>query len=379
MENNEQEPKTEPRKPVSMDGMLEELRSVLSELGRAPEAGPPPLEEPINSPPPMTLPLSPPESKPASPIPLNDTPSDADFWKGNVLGWPSSIPEPVPQPEPPAPPPPSAYEKPALEGKPFSLDTPFISNNHFLDEQAPSREELPPPPRKKAEASESEIVADPWAFHDTIPEPPEAPKMSPPPSMPPAPPPMNAPEFAVDPFTVQPIEEPKPPAVTFSPAQLPAVELPEIPIPGTRLERENPAPPLEKTVDPFNIAREELKPPGLVQIACMVAPGEQKSGQQFVSKLRESGEKSKTKIKIEPVLTGELPDGELDVTSLVKSAALSGADTIFIIASRQDLDRYKEKLPGFARGGLKARLVSLEQVALRTLYADILIELERTK
>ncbi len=173
------------------------------------------------------------------------------------------------------------------------------------------------------------------------------------------------------------------PAMEFEPA-LPVVESekprePEFPIPGTLTSPVQSTPPKDNTDDPLNLKGTELKPQGLVQIACLIPEGQERQGQQFVSKLKELGEKSKARLKIEPVFVSSWSEGQVDMTAWGKSATLSGADIMFILSFKKDIGQFKAQPPVAMGKNVKTRVVAVEQLGLRTLYADIMIELERGK
>ena len=322
MENHDQKPIPDPLKNVSMDGMLNELRNVLAGLGQSEPMPPPPQDETPLAPPPVMTP--PPASAPdPKEPPPGEMASDADFWRGNVLGWPTGPEMQAPPPSPPPPPvemppiqepAPISYEKPALEGRPFSLDTPFINPGPLPEELGQE------PPPMEIERSGRDVP--------------------------------------------EPAEEPDPEPFA-------------IPIPGTLSQEIRLKVPSQKADDPLNLEKAELKPPGLVQIACLFPEGQDRQGQQFVAKLRELGEKSKFHLKIDPVFVSGWAEGKVDLVAWTKSATLSGADIMFILAFKKDFDQFRGAMTTALQGAVKTRIIAVEQLALRTLYADILIEFER--
>jgi hypothetical protein len=56
---------------------------------------------------------------------------------------------------------------------------------------------------------------------------------------------------------------------------------------------------------------------------------------------------------------------------------LAGADAMFVLAPKKDQDNFKNIIRDAAAAGVSGRLVLLEHVGLRTLYADILVQLRR--
>ena len=83
--------------PRSPHHVLDELKSVLSNLGQHTEPVAP--IEPVKETPPPPKPIVANSSSTAASAPA----SDADFWSGNVLGWPSGtdVVKKEPMPEPP--------------------------------------------------------------------------------------------------------------------------------------------------------------------------------------------------------------------------------------------------------------------------------------
>jgi hypothetical protein len=326
----------------------------------------------------MPPPISavPPPLPPSPPTVIqNNAASDADFWSGNVLGWPSG-PEPQSKPvEPPPPPvsnpPPSfgdrafaldpipesepqpmgapepAYEKPALEGGPFSLDTPFMNLNG-LDGNVPAPlPPLDPPP----EVIKKDIPMPMWDVDEVV-------KSAP---LPPPDQPLG---------TLPPVELPIVPPMPGIPSDQ------AIPIPMTVTDRE------QSPVKPRNDAEldlngTELKPAGFIQIACMFPDGLEKDGQQFVGKLRELADKSKARLKLNTVFVNAWGADNINTVAWIKSATLSGADILFILAFKKEMDLFKNIQSDPTGKGIKIRVVNVEQLGLRALYADILIELER--
>ncbi len=356
-----EEPKPEPGAPRSPHHVLEELKSVLSNLGQTVEQ-PPALE-----PPPAFEP--PPEKNTAEPTPIfsnektQQSPpiqpppaSDADFWSGNVLGWPAgteptfkdSLPSSLEAPPVTLAPP--AFEDPVTTAESFPKE--FLEDSIPLPPAAPPAPlftepveipDAPPPmPFNDAEAaSRSDIVM--------APEPPESP-----------PPVFQINLSAPDPATEQHVED-------FSPL---------FPIPRTVDEIETQSRGLGDDVLVPKGA-ETAKPKNLTQLACFFPDGQEKIGQQFVNQLREVSGRYNPSWLIEPVLISSWSSDNIDVTGWKKSAELSGADVIFILAARQDLAHFPTAPAVGFPSEIPVRVVAMEHVPLRTLYNDVLIELKR--
>ncbi|MCG3204527.1 MAG: hypothetical protein KCHDKBKB_01242 [Elusimicrobia bacterium] len=403
MENQEQDQQPNPSKKAGVDGMIEELRSVLEGLGRA--TPPPSPQNP--SVPSSAVPEGQSNPSVSNSPPSNGSPSDADFWKGNVLGWPSAPPSP----------PTSKYEKPALEGEPFSLDTPFLSNRAAFPNSPSSPSPVPPPPKPPVTSIPPQLpVADTPPIsnapaHPLSPEPPPRdldPFMIP--DIPLSPPPSPRSVSAALPATPAPVEDwptpPEPPATQMppilfkepepadpfsannnspqslevSPNSVPAEESAESPIPIPQTLTIKPVPAIEsenKPEDPLNLNQAELKPTGLIQIACFFPEGQERQAKQFSDKLSEMGKKSKSNMMFEFVFISAWDLKSLDLNAWKKSATLSGADILFVLSFKKDLNLFRGLTLETAPGNLKSRLVTMEQLSMRALYMDILIELER--
>lgn len=403
-ENNGSAKKEDPK----FDGVLDELRSVLSGLGRTPPAPEPapqaaPFGDAINDAEHRSVPA--PDKSPSSGEPLA---SDADFWNGNVLGWPSNADADLPEP-------------PAMKQAPVE---PSPSDNGFLREDAAENgftrmeeRESPEPvvpaarePDRPPAAEEPNIFVpvdpDPaapevWALNaeEIIPSAPPAPDAAVPPSPPltPMADPWLHPGLGVDAPAIEsalPVSEiarPEPilpPATEFAaPMNEPPVEAPapavkpaadfefELPIPGTIETREKP---VADASPHLELDGTELKPDDLVQIACIYPQGQEKAGQAFVNKLREAAEKMRRPMTVQAVfVSGWTPD-KIDPAAWAKSASLSGADAIFVLTFRASANLFRD-LASAMKGGPRSRVVMLEQVNFPTLYADILVELRRSR
>src|SRR5207302_2003797 len=99
--------------------------------------------------------------------------------------------------------------------------------------------------------------------------------------------------------------------------------------------------PVKKADDSLNLNETELKPKGLIQIACLYPEGEEGQAQQFVGKLRDVAEKSKGRLKIEPVFLSGWTEGKVDLPAWIKSATLSGADIMFILSFKKDFEQLR--------------------------------------
>jgi hypothetical protein len=122
----------------------------------------------------------------------------------------------------------------------------------------------------------------------------------------------------------------------------------------------------------------DLKPKGFVQIACIFPKKQEKLGQAFVTKLKETGEKSKKVVNIQAVFVHPWSSDKIDIAAWKKSAVLSGADTMFILVSKANAASLKAIGNG-PMNEIKSRIVFLEHIPMKTLYADIIVDFQRGK
>ncbi len=294
------------------------------------------------TPPPFVPPSPPPQPEPVKPEP----PANPFLAYGDRAFAMDPTVEPT-QSSPPPPPTPS-FEKPALEGRPFSLDTPFLNANEAV--------RVPDPPPSAFEEPLEIIQKDlpsTWDVDEVV-------------KSAPVPPP-DRPLGSVPPLDLS--------------APVPVPELPQdqqtpIPIPST-VSDEKKSPLKAKREEELELDGTELKPAGFIQVACMFPDGQEKESQQFFSKLRDVAEKSKSRLKLNMVFVNAWNSENMNPAAWVKSAKLSGADILFVLAFKKDLEHFKN-LPNDPTGkNVKVRVVAVENFAMRALYADILIELER--
>lgn len=365
MENQELNPTPDSTEQAPMDGLFDELRNALSGLGQSTVTSPTPPEQSVILPAPEE-PSNPITFQPSSEV-SNGASTDSDFWSGNVLGWPTTSPaeEPI------------SYEKPALEGEAFSLDTPFLKQDPLVD-QPLLQEPLTPEPG---------FLEDPFAPITGFPQAPLAPEpiQIASPEAPVEVPSETFPETASDqifstPETAQDLSvgdlSVVDPSAGGSSVEEQPVESP-IPIPTTLSIDTPPAGPPPPSEDPLNLEDTRLKPAGLVQLACFFPEGRERQARQFTEKLKDLGGKLKSPIKLEEVFVSAWSEGKPDVAGWKKSSSLSGADVMFILIPKKDLDIFKKLVAESEKGGVRIRLVSLEHLMLRTLYPDIMMELER--
>jgi hypothetical protein len=148
----------------------------------------------------------------------------------------------------------------------------------------------------------------------------------------------------------------------------------QVPIPET-LDRR---PSRQETIEPdeLGLEQENIKPKDVIQIACIFPEGQEKQGQTFVSKLKEVGEKAKIPLTIQAVFVHPWSANAVDIVAWKKSAILSGSDIMFVISTKAAMEPFRGA--GLQAGDrLHSRLVLVEHISMPTLYADILVELQR--
>jgi len=430
------------KEEVSFDGVVNELRNVLSGLGsvapafesHAAPAPAPAFNDPF-APPDFRGPVAeneflkaaPPvngaangapkaaNGKPhAAPAPSEPLASDADFWNGNVLNWPSngdadladatSIGAASTQPAPsdngflredavengfaamPAPAE-SDFDKIAADGAMFLPPVPEpiekspeawplvkdVDDVIPAPPLAPAALPVTPPPAPPAEMPS----ADPWMRSgfglDSAPSEPAQPVS--PPSAPAA----RVPEFVIEPAasTHAAFETDLAPAPAAPAPVRPAADFEfELPIPGTKETRD--APSLDSGPH-LDLDGTEMKPRDLIQVACVYPDGQEKAGQTFVTKLREAAEKLRLPMTIQAVFVSSWAPDKIEPHAWGKSASLSGADVMFVLAFRASGNLFRNLGEVAVKGGPKSRLVLLEQINFPTLYADVLVELRRAR
>lgn len=145
------------------------------------------------------------------------------------------------------------------------------------------------------------------------------------------------------------------------------------PIPGTRE-----APDIAPVEAPdLDLDVTEAKPENLIQIACLFPEGEEKKGQAFVTRLREAAARLKKPLTVQAVFLHNWSADAVNVTAWAKSASLSGADAVFVIAPKASVPLFASLRAEAAATGAVGRVLAAEQIASPALYADILVEIKR--
>jgi hypothetical protein len=146
-----------------------------------------------------------------------------------------------------------------------------------------------------------------------------------------------------------------------------------VPLPGTITERPNAMSP-----EKLDLEGKDVKPKNLLQVACVFPAGCEKLGQQFVMRLKDFGNRVRKAVTVQAVFVQAWKQESLDLIAWSKSAMLSGADVLYVIAPRKDRELF-QKMDTPAKDGVPMRLLYLEQTELRTLYADLLVEAQRRR
>jgi len=114
---------------------------------------------------------------------------------------------------------------------------------------------------------------------------------------------------------------------------------------------------------------------GSISIACIFPNGHEREGQDFVRQLRGAGGKGAKPVSIDAVYVHAWSPGQIDVAGWKKAAALSGATLMYVLTSKKE----RELFGALGEAGtIRTRLVLLEHVSLRTLYADLMADLVRS-
>jgi hypothetical protein len=347
--------------PRSPHHVLDELKNVLSGLGQRTEPAAPvePKQElmrdlptqPAFFPTETPLPATPKNADAPTPVPSRPA-SDADFWSGNVLGWPADLESPQKESlgEPMSPPPlMPAFSEPADIVNTSPPLPPAVSSP--VEAPVSDQQILPPAPA---------VDRAPWPDSDILPEPPASPRS--PEKLETAPNP-----FAFSATEIESLQKP--------PAQPPVEAEPPFPLPRT-VEEPEPHPAIQDG-NPLLHVDAAAKPKDLVQLACFFPEGSEKMGQQFAKQLRDAGAQHVPPLVIEPVLVSSWSAGSVDMGAWTKSARLSGADIMFILSPRQEIKNFQNNPSIVATRDITMRIIATEHVPLRTLYTDIMIQLKR--
>lgn len=393
--------KTDNSEDKEINGLVEELRHVLSDLkpSESTEKKEEPFEEPASSEPlnaafsPLPSEEEPPLASSAPDFNASTPPapdSDADFWAGNVLGWPNAIEENA-SPESPIVGEPGMKEP---SGSPFSDDTgqPTAVPPGASEEQDAAAESifgasvgekgLDIQEFNKPLASDASLSkkSDPF-----IPEPPLSPAeirhrlMEPDASAPEPVPVQPSSSLSDNAKDDELLESGKGPAPLMVPIPETINEKP-IPIPvETKEELEAPSAPEESSQAISSLSQApEPTEKGIVQIACVFPYGKEESGELFVARLRDMALKARENLNIQPVFIEPWAPGTVNVPAWEKSALQAGAHVMFVLLSRTDKETLKPLLNGRVKRALPNRLVYLDHISFQALYADIIVELRRT-
>jgi len=346
---------------AGLENVINELRDVLSGLGSEKKDSDPETKQNVSeaekakTPPPPENPK--PEVNTEEVIREQNPPSDAEFWSGNVLGWSQETP-----PSPVEEQPPEDWQK-------------------YPPEEAPSKiGESPPEPEQPREVKiEPPKIPGPKekdrAFIVDSRDPSSPPEVAPPEEEKLVVNPLLGDEEAVGKNSIsEPLEKPHliSPAASLIGSDIPTFPDAPVPIPGDIEQKIR-----EGDVKDFELEEPEGAQKGRLQISCIYPEGQERSGQQFVFKLKWMGTKIAQPLTIESVYVQPWKADLLDLKAWCRASHLAGAVVIFILAAKKNKTLFEKLGSIAAEEGLKARLITLEQVSVRTLYADILDQLKR--
>ena len=124
----------------------------------------------------------------------------------------------------------------------------------------------------------------------------------------------------------------------------------------------------------MDLSADSLKPDSAWQVACIFPKGEEDRGKAFIQKLKEGASRRRSPIELQAVFVQSYDKESIDFSSMQKSASLSGSEYIFFLISKDDQGLFKDQIDGLNKGTWKGRVVFVDQIHLRTLYADILTQ-----
>lgn len=367
-------------KNLNFDKVVDELRSVLAGLNQ-PQAPvpstPPPSPEPVLSDDTFlraASPVLPPADEPeklgeeafrkAADV-SQDPPSDQDFWNGNVLGWPHDGEKKEDEPAPAVP----EKHEPSLADR-LWLETPVEEDipQVFPSTLAPAASGPAVPESKFRPIEDFDLPQAP-----TPPSTDEDADV--PPARIPLPADMGFPPASIPPELLEPAASPEEPAPTPSRTVLPTNL--KVPIPGTLHQL-----PTGRNKPGGGVADPTLEEMGVHQgavlsIACMFPEGKEAVAQDFLLRLKAAAQKTNGAPKLDAVLMNPWASGQINLANWKKAASLSGASFLFVLAPKKDKDHFRDLARVGHQDEIRSRLVALEQIPLRTLYADLLAEVLR--
>lgn len=152
-------------------------------------------------------------------------------------------------------------------------------------------------------------------------------------------------------------------------------EAPAPPIPGTKEKRE-----------PGDVYGDDggggadmpmMRPGNVVQLACFFPEGRDDDAKNFLTRLSELGGRARVPLKLESVFMQKWNGGSIDFAGWTRSTSLAGADFQIVLADRESKELFSDKIAESQSGSWAGRVVFMDQLALRSLYADLLIQLGR--
>lgn len=278
------------------------------------------------------------QKQPEKPKPPPEAPSDKDFWEENILGW---------QDEPKEKPTGEPKKSPEVEPKDEAVSPEPAPNESLLPSENPTITPF------GLEQIDEQIKSLSQSF----------------PSSPSQPGGEIEQGREID---LNRTPEPSPTEGESGPLKEPDPEM-EIPIPGTVEKKEKPA-----SVPEPNWEAEDMKPEGLQQIACLFPEGEEAQAKVFIKKLRDAGNRGNKPIDIRAAFIQPYLLSQLDWKVICQSCSTAGADTIFLLVKKEEKEAAQKIVSDAPSVSWKGRIIRLDQVPTRALYADLALELGKS-
>jgi|GEM_PF-5019979 len=384
------------RDKMNMDGVVDELKKLLTGLDNLKKEKEPTLPPLIEQTPKEAKSLPTPfiDPKDTRDVPLK-TPQDdlleedpdSDFWKGNVLGWPELTETETDESE-------SSFLNPPVSPK-SQMEEPRPP----VHPGSPNKKEIPPP----SPSQESELrsdLPDVDALGSLFPQgPAAAPESEKTSSSKPSQTSKDTERQGISPlYDFFEADTPEEIAETSREKEkeegsllegrkfsneisLEKLEPPSEPETVESVMKDMAARLKQETPDMAVPRRDKEKPTAklaVICVGCLFPDGQENKSQQFVSNLKRLGkQKKQARVDIQVVYLQPCQASGVDITELELEAIQAGSEFLFILSSRENRKFFEKKLTEEKKGLWKGRIVLLEQIELGTLYADILTDLER--
>src|SRR5262249_5379751 len=148
-----------------------------------------------------------------------------------------------------------------------------------------------------------------------------------------------------------------------------------IPVPGTL--HQLPADKKKKSKDE-TLSEMDLHQTPVLGVACLFPEGHGAEADDFINRLKGALATSAQGGRLDAGLMNPWAPGQINPNAWKKAASLSGANFLFVLAPKKDKDLFKEVARVVHKDEVRARVVFLEQVPLRALYADLLADVLRS-